>query len=89
MNRPVKLTSRPQQALQSYLEDLLLDLPEDVPPPVEAQPPVVEQAQPEVMESAEAMDEFQAAVLEEQARSYRDRGHITPPAEQVVPPTGA
>ena len=68
MNRPVKLTSRPQQALQSYLEDLLLDLPEDLPPPVEALPPVVEQAQPEVEKSTEAMDEFQAAVLEEQAR---------------------
>ncbi|MBS4077836.1 CheW domain-containing protein [Pseudomonas rustica] len=54
MNRPVKLTSRPQLALQSYLEDLLNDLPEELPAVVEAQP--------------EALDEFQAAVLEEQAR---------------------
>jgi purine-binding chemotaxis protein CheW len=54
MNRPVKLTSRPQLALQSYLEDLLNDLPEELPAVVEAQP--------------EALDEFQAAVLEEHAR---------------------
>lgn len=60
MNRPVKLTSRPQLALQSYLEDLLHDVPEAL--------PAVVAAQPEVVESAEALDEFQAAVLEEQAR---------------------
>ncbi|MGG7673834.1 CheW domain-containing protein [Pseudomonas sp. WC2] len=60
MNRPVKLTSRPQLALQSYLEDLLHDVPEAL--------PAVVAAQPDVVESAEALDEFQAAVLEEQAR---------------------
>ncbi|MFJ2430921.1 CheW domain-containing protein [Pseudomonas sp. NPDC087804] len=58
MNRPVKLTSRPQLALQSYLEDLLNDLPEELPAVVEAQP--------------EALDEFQAAVLEEQARDAQN-----------------
>ncbi|UST75941.1 chemotaxis protein CheW [Pseudomonas siliginis] len=85
MNRPVKLTSRPQQALQSYLEDLLLDLPEDLPAPVEAPPPVVEQAQPEVVESTEAMDEFQAAVLEEQARdAQKSVAPITAPAAAPV-----
>lgn len=60
MNRPVKLTSRPQLALQSYLEDLLNDIPEEL--------PTLSQAQPAIVESAEALDEFQAAVLEEQAR---------------------
>lgn len=60
MNRPVKLTSRPQLALQSYLEDLLHDVPEAL--------PAVVAAPPDVVESAEALDEFQAAVLEEQAR---------------------
>ncbi|PYC01551.1 chemotaxis protein CheW [Pseudomonas koreensis] len=85
MNRPVKLTSRPQQALQSYLEDLLLDLPEDLPAPVEVLPPVVEQAQPEVVESTEAMDEFQAAVLEEQARdAQKSVAPIAAPAAAPV-----
>jgi purine-binding chemotaxis protein CheW len=62
MNRPVKLTSRPQMALQSYLDDLLQSVPDEFPVEVEAFP------EPEVVESAEALDEFQAAVLEEQAR---------------------
>jgi len=60
MNRPVKLTSRPQLALQSYLDGLLQEIPEELPPTIEAQPDVVQ--------SAAALDEFQAAVLEEQAR---------------------
>ncbi|EUB85748.1 chemotaxis protein CheW [Pseudomonas sp. GM30] len=58
MNRPVKLTSKPQLALQSYLDGLLQEIPDEL--PVEA--PV------EVVESAATLDEFQAAVLEEQAR---------------------
>ncbi|WP_426235141.1 CheW domain-containing protein [Pseudomonas sp. TWP3-2] len=60
MNRPVKLTSKPQMALQSYLDSLLEEIPDEL--------PVEIAAQPEVVESAEALDEFQAAVLEEQAR---------------------
>ncbi|MCU7250610.1 CheW domain-containing protein [Pseudomonas koreensis] len=60
MNRPIKLTSRPQMALQSYLDSLLQDVPEALPDEVEVQV--------EVVESAAALDEFQAAVLEEQAR---------------------
>ncbi|MBC3270353.1 CheW domain-containing protein [Pseudomonas sp. SWRI81] len=81
MNRPVKLTSRPQQALQSYLEDLLQDVPEALPLPVES-PQVVQQAQPAIAESTEAMDEFQAAVLEEQAR---DAQKTVSPAAAPVP----
>ncbi|UVL00141.1 CheW domain-containing protein [Pseudomonas sp. B21-048] len=60
MNRPVQITSRPQLALQSYLDALLQDATEELPPEVEALP--------EVVEVEVALDEFQAAVLEEQAR---------------------
>ncbi|MHC8291413.1 CheW domain-containing protein [Pseudomonas sp. XS1P51] len=60
MNRPVKITSRPQLALQSYLDSLLMDATEELPPEIEALP--------EVVEVESALDEFQAAVLEEQAR---------------------
>ncbi|KAE9641212.1 CheW domain-containing protein [Pseudomonas sp. PB106] len=77
MNRPVKLTSRPQLALQSYLEDLLLDVPEALPAFIAAQPDVVE--------SAEALDEFQAAVLEEQARDAQKAAK--PVAAPVAAPT--
>ena len=63
MTRPVKITSRPQLALQSYLDSLLQDATEELPPEVEALPEVVE-----VIEVEAALDEFQAAVLEEQAR---------------------
>ncbi|MBC3774842.1 CheW domain-containing protein [Pseudomonas sp. SWRI99] len=82
MNRPVKLTSRPQQALQSYLEDLLQDVPEALPLPVESPPQVVQEVQPAIAESTEAMDEFQAAVLEEQAR---DAQKTVSPAAAPVP----
>ncbi|QVW24903.1 CheW domain-containing protein [Pseudomonas hormoni] len=60
MNRPVKITSRPQLALQSYLESLLMEATEELPSEIEAIP--------EVVEVEAALDEFQAAVLEEQAR---------------------
>ncbi|MDP9689061.1 UNVERIFIED_ORG: purine-binding chemotaxis protein CheW [Pseudomonas mohnii] len=60
MNRPLKITSRPQLALQSYLDSLLQDITEELAPPFEALP--------EVVEVEAALDEFQAAVLEEQAR---------------------
>ncbi|PAU53391.1 CheW domain-containing protein [Pseudomonas sp. PICF141] len=63
MTRPVKITSRPQLALQSYLDSLLQDATEELPAEVEALPEVVE-----VIEVEAALDEFQAAVLEEQAR---------------------
>jgi purine-binding chemotaxis protein CheW len=50
-------------ALQSYLDGLLQEATEDLP----AQPSVTE-ALPAPVEAAGALDEFQAAVLEEQAR---------------------
>ena len=76
MNRPLKLTSKPQLALQSYLDSLLQEIPDEL-PPVEA--PV------EVIESSEALDEFQAAVLEEQARDAK----AAKPAAPVVAPAAA
>ena len=60
MNRPVKITSRPQLALQSYLDSLLQEVTEELSAEFEAAP--------EVVEAEAALDEFQAAVLEEQAR---------------------
>lgn len=71
MNRPVKVTSRPQLALQSYLDSLLMEATEELPQPV--------QAIPEVVEAEAALDEFQAAVLEEQARDAQQ-----PTAKPVV-----
>ena len=48
MNHPLKTTSRPQLALQSYLDALLQD--------------ATEEPLSEVVEDPEALDEFQAAV---------------------------
>jgi purine-binding chemotaxis protein CheW len=36
MNRPIRITSRPQLALQSYLDSLLQDATEELPEDVEA-----------------------------------------------------
>jgi len=69
MNRPIKTTSRPQLALQSYLDGLLQEATEELPAPSSAA-----EALPEPVVEAEAeavLDEFQAAVLEEQARDAR------------------
>ena len=60
MNRPAKITSRPQLALQSYLDSLLMDATDELTADLETLP--------EVVEDDSALDEFQAAVLEEQAR---------------------
>ncbi|PMY43312.1 MULTISPECIES: CheW domain-containing protein [Pseudomonas] len=67
MNRPVDVTSRPQLALQSYLDALLQDATEEEFAVPEALPQV-QAAVAEVVVSSEVLDEFQAAVLEEQAR---------------------
>ena len=72
MNHPLKTTSRPQLALQSYLDALLQD--------------ATEEPLSEVVEDPEALDEFQAAVLEEQAR---DAQKATKPAAPVVAPAAA
>jgi purine-binding chemotaxis protein CheW len=66
MSRPVKVNSRPQLALQSYLDSLLQDATEELPVEVEALAKVIEVV--EAVEVEAALDEFQAAVLEEQAR---------------------
>jgi len=60
MNRPLKTTSRPQLALQSYLDSLLQDVTEELTLPIEAEA--------EEIATEAVLDEFQAAVLEEQAR---------------------
>ncbi|KDD69526.1 purine-binding chemotaxis protein CheW [Pseudomonas sp. BT76 TE3572] len=70
MNRPVKITSRPQLALQSYLDSLLMEATEELPPEIEALVEIVEVV--EAVESEAALDEFQAAVLEEQARDAQN-----------------
>jgi purine-binding chemotaxis protein CheW len=66
MNRPVKTTSRPQLALQSYLDSLLMEATEELPVEAQALAEIVEVV--EAIEVEAALDEFQAAVLEEQAR---------------------
>lgn len=62
MNSPVNRHTRPQLALQSYLDALLQDATEERPPSNDEHLDAVASA-PEPM-----ADEFQAAVLEEQAR---------------------
>ena len=74
MNRPLKTTSRPQLALQSYLDALLQDATEEQPAEVAEVIEVLE-----VIHSQEALDEFQAAVLQEQARDAQ------PPVVEVPP----
>ena len=71
MNRPVELKTRPQLALESYLDALLQDATaEELPEPILVLEPAVE---PEA-----ALDEFQLAVLEEQARDAQVVVPITP-----------
>ena len=72
MSRPLKLTTRPQLALQSYLDNLLQEATDELPDLVV-----------EAAEVASPLDEFQAAVLEEQARDARKP--IAPKVEAVTP----
>ncbi|MCY1394235.1 CheW-like domain protein [compost metagenome] len=71
MDRPVNIAVRPQMALQSYLDALLQEATQEaVPEPVHEaapEPLPVPVTEPELQQSV-ALDEFQAAVLEEQAR---------------------
>ncbi|NVZ58640.1 CheW domain-containing protein [Pseudomonas edaphica] len=79
MNRPVELKTRPQLALESYLDALLQDATaEELPEPILVLEPVV-------VEPESTLDEFQLAVLEEQAR---DAHVVVPivPAPVVVTP---
>ncbi|MGY1953295.1 CheW domain-containing protein [Pseudomonas pergaminensis] len=74
MNRPVELKTRPQLALESYLDALLQDATaEELPEPILVLEPAVE---PE-----STLDEFQLAVLEEQARDAQ----VVPVAPVIVP----
>lgn len=76
MNRPVKVTSRPQLALQSYLDNLLMDATEAAPAEIETIA--------EVIEVEAALDEFQAAVLEEQARDAQKAPQTPAPVTAPV-----
>ncbi|NVZ20868.1 CheW domain-containing protein [Pseudomonas costantinii] len=69
MNRPVELKTRPQLALESYLDALLQDATEEELP----EPILVLEA---AVEPESTLDEFQMAVLEEQARD----AHVAPVA---------
>ncbi len=72
MNRPVEFKTRPQLALESYLDALLQDATEEeLPEPILVLEPAV------VAEST--LDEFQLAVLEEQARDAQ----VAPVAERA------
>jgi purine-binding chemotaxis protein CheW len=57
MNRPLDIASRPQLALQNYLDALLQDATEE-------------------LEVVDSIDEFEAAVLEEQAHDARMRAAV-------------
>ncbi|AMB85295.1 chemotaxis protein CheW [Pseudomonas agarici] len=57
MNRPVDIATRPQLALQSYLDALLQEATGELPVALAVEPALVGE-----------LDDFQAAVLEEQAR---------------------
>ena len=74
MSRPLKTTSRPQLALQSYLDSLLQDVTEELTLPIEAEA--------EEIATEAVLDEFQAAVLEEQAR---DAAAAAPVPASVAP----
>jgi purine-binding chemotaxis protein CheW len=76
MNRPLKTTSRPQLALQSYLDSLLQEVTEELTLPVEA---VAEKIAAETV-----LDEFQAAVLEEQARDAQKTAPVVAPVAPVA-----
>ncbi|EJM70839.1 CheW domain-containing protein [Pseudomonas sp. GM55] len=78
MNRPMKTTSRPQLALQSYLDNLLQDATEEMAPEIEVLAEVVETVR--VVEEQGMLDEFQAAVLEEQARDAQKTAVVAAPA---------
>ncbi|MBD8668623.1 chemotaxis protein CheW [Pseudomonas lurida] len=79
MNRPVELKTRPQLALESYLDALLQDATaEELQEPILVLEPAVE---PE-----STLDEFQLAVLEEQARDAQVAPVVVPIAPVVVAP---
>ena len=80
MNRPVELKTRPQLALESYLDALLQEATEEELP----EPLLV--LEPAVAEPDSTLDEFQLAVLEEQARDAHVMPVVVPIAPVVVAP---
>ncbi|NCE89805.1 CheW domain-containing protein [Pseudomonas sp. L13] len=81
MNRPVEFKTRPQLALESYLDALLQDATaEEMPEPILVLEPAVEPDRP--------LDEFQQAVMEEQARDAQvvEAPVVVPSAPAVVAP---
>ncbi|QOQ76175.1 CheW domain-containing protein [Pseudomonas poae] len=80
MNRPVELKTRPQLALESYLDALLQEATEEELP----EPLLV--LEPAVAEPESTLDEFQLAVLEEQARDAHVVPVVVPIAPVVVAP---
>ncbi|KQM47485.1 chemotaxis protein CheW [Pseudomonas sp. Leaf15] len=89
MNRPVELKTRPQLALESYLDALLQEATaEELPEPILVlEPAVIEPAalEPAALESESTLDEFQLAVLEEQARDAHVVVPIVPVPVVVAP----
>lgn len=66
MNRPLDIATRPQLALQNYLDALLQDATEE-------------------LEVVDSINEFQAAVLEEQAHDARMRSAVAEAVAAAVP----
>ncbi|MBV6287914.1 CheW domain-containing protein [Pseudomonas aegrilactucae] len=72
MNRPELVATKPQLALQSYLDGLLQEATEAFEPPAPvAVARVIEAPAAVVADAPAVLDDFQAAVLEEQARDAR------------------
>ncbi len=79
MNRPIKITARPQLALQSYLDALLQEATEEL--------ELMPQALPEVVDLLDTLDEFEAAVLEERTRDAQQQSVVAPVVAAVQAPT--
>lgn len=71
MNRPQQVATKPQLALQSYLDGLLQEATEEFEAPAPVAVVRVTEPVAVVAEAPAVLDEFQAAVLEEQARDAR------------------
>jgi purine-binding chemotaxis protein CheW len=76
MNHSVKITTRPQLALQSYLDALLQEATEEL--------ELIPQALPEVVDLLDTLDEFEAAVLEERARDAQQQSVVAPVVAAVL-----
>lgn len=75
LNRPVEIATRPQLALQSYLDALLQDATEELP-----------EAAPVAAFVPPSEDDFEAAVREEQEHDKRLQALVTPIAVAVAAP---